>query len=146
MQKLKLAFIVVILFSIAIISCKKNNQAQQNPNNQYPVNITIYKTDPQFFNLNVVTGWIYVNGGGKGIIVFRSGANDFKAFERECPHEGKTNASAILYFNNTQQYMFDTICKSRFSPYDGSIMQTPSAYPATQYNTSWDGNILRIFN
>ena len=81
--------IIILLF---LVGCRQTN------NNGIPyvqVNIKLYTTDPAFFNLNAVGGWEYINGGSKGILVYRSGIDEFKAYDRHCPYQPSDACSKV---------------------------------------------------
>jgi nitrite reductase/ring-hydroxylating ferredoxin subunit len=148
-KKLK---IVLLILMVGVLSCKKNkNQPNNNPNQvSTNVNVYIYKNTPEFFPLQVAGGWIYKSGGASGLIVYRLAQNetngDFVVFERNCPHEGGTNPSAIVKVQADNISAKDTICGSKFYITSGAIINGPSTYPLRQYNTTYDGNVLHIFN
>jgi len=150
MQKIfKISFLIILSL---VLSCKKKkNPAITNPNQvNTNVNVYIYKNTPEFFPLQVAGGWIYKAGGTSGLIVYRLAQNetngDFVVFERNCPHEGGTNTNAIVYVQSDQITAKDTVCKSKFYITNGTVITGPSAYPLKGYNTSYDGNVLHIYN
>jgi nitrite reductase/ring-hydroxylating ferredoxin subunit len=136
-KKIGLFFIITLLLA----GCKKKSD---NVPQTY-VNVTIYTTEPSFANLNAIGGWIYVNAGYKGIIVYRKSQDNFIALERACTFDPESTCSGINVTsdNITAQ---DTCCGSKFLIYDGSITQGPATAPLNQYQTSYDGTTLHIFN
>ncbi|MCD6065499.1 MAG: hypothetical protein K0S33_325 [Bacteroidetes bacterium] len=150
MQK-KLKIIVLVLL-VAVLSCKKkkNNTTSTNPNQvNTVVNVRIYKNTPDFSPLLIGGGHTYAAGGVSGLIIYRVAMNetngDFVAFDRNCPHEGGTNLNAKLYVM-PDLMVKDTICKSKFYISNGTVANGPSVYPMKQYNTSYDGYVLHIYN
>lgn len=140
----------VVLLIFTFYACKKsdsNNQSNiNNPNNGVPVNIYLTTGTPQFLPLNIITGYTYVAGGNKGILVYRKSQSEFLAYERNCPHDGNSVQNAIVSVTNDQITLIDSICGSKFLITDGSIVNGPSAFPMYQYNTYFDGTSLRIYN
>jgi nitrite reductase/ring-hydroxylating ferredoxin subunit len=135
--------VILIGFSL---SCKKKNA---NNNEQIPnsyVNINIYKNTPEFFPLNTVGGWIYKDGGVKGVVIYRASTTDFVAFERSCPHDGGTNTSALVKVLSDNTTLKDTICGSQFLIMDGSVLNGPSGYPLRAYHATFDGDLLHVYN
>ena len=60
-----------------------------NDNIQLPdvfVDQYVYLNNPSNINLQSPGGWAYENGGIKGIIIYRISMDEFKAYERSCPH------------------------------------------------------------
>ena len=46
----------------------------------------VYLDIPSNINLQSPGGWVYINGGIRGIIVYNVNGSKFKAYERSCPH------------------------------------------------------------
>lgn len=135
--KYGLAVLIVLLF---FFRCKKDN-------NYVPyvyVDEYIYATDPAFFPLNAVTGYIYWQGGSKGLIIFRKGQNEFVAYDRHCTYKVedgdqiKVDASGLL--------ATDAACNTKFSMTDGSVNSGPATRPLKMYEVSFDGTVLHIYN
>ena len=150
MRTLKTIIITVFFGMSFLISCKKdnnsNNNNANNANNGIPVNVYLTSGTPQFMPLNIVTGYTYVLGGNKGILVYRKSQTEFLAFERNCPHDGNSVQNAMISVTSDQITLIDSICGSKFLITDGSIVNGPSAFPLFQYYTSFDGTTLRIYN
>ncbi|MDZ7774787.1 MAG: hypothetical protein U5L09_03800 [Bacteroidales bacterium] len=62
-----------------------------------PVDITIYPNSTEFQELNVVNGYVHLTSRppSKGIIVYRYSQDQFKAYERSCPH-APDNPDAVV--------------------------------------------------
>lgn len=148
--------LVLLLISGGIFSCKKKStNTNVNTNcvytnaSQQQVNYTILSGSGQFFPLNVVGGFIYINGYGyqqKGILVYRLSQTQFMAYDRNCTHDGCNNAQATIKVQTGNTACKDSICGSVYNIFDGSIQTGPAVVPLFQYHTSWDGNQLRIYN
>src|ERR1019366_3984455 len=137
----------VIIISVA--GCKKNNN---NSNSSgvplVAVNISLYINNPSYLNLNAVGGWVYVpNIGVRGLLVYRASSTDFKAYDRNCTYKS-TSAypCATVSVDATKITAVDSCCKSKFSIVDGSVENGPATFPLKAYNTTFDGNVLNIFN
>ena len=141
----KLLFITlstVLLFVLGFYGCKKDN------NNTVPmvsVDIYLYTSNPSFINLNPVGGWVYITGGVRGILVYRKSTTEFMAYERNCTYQ-PSNICATVMVDNTNIIATDTCCHSKFSMYDGSVLQAPAGLPLKAYNTTFDGSVLHIYN
>ncbi len=146
-KSVKISFLLLCFITLAS-SCKKKNTNQVNStgNSGFYVNYSIYASTPEFFNISIPGGWIYISAGEKGIIVYRLSNTDFLAFERKCPHDGVNNGNAIVKVQADNYNIKDTICGSKFSIIDGQILQGPSTKPLYQYITYFDGNVLNIHN
>lgn len=132
----------VFLFSLDFFSCKKSDNSAI-PN--VPVDIYVYTTDPVFFNLQVAGGWEYISGGSRGILIYRATNSDFVAFDRHCPYQPE-NTCGQIEVNSTNVSAVDSCCGSQFSIIDGSIQKGPAAMPLKQYQTTFDGTVLHVFN
>ncbi len=141
---MKILFILLIGVGFLFSSCKKNTQ---HPVPSVPFDITININLPSYSNLLGVSGWAYVNGGSRGIIVYRRGVDDFIAFDRHSPADSEGSCPQPLY-PDTSNYLvlIDECNNATFSLYDGSPISN-SDYGLRQFQTSWNGQeTLRIFN
>lgn len=131
-----------VLISLIIVGCKNKN------NDTVPttlVELNLYINNPSYVKLSTVGGWLYVNGGVRGILVYRSSTSEFKAYDRNCTYQS-ADACATLFVDNTDIMAVDTCCGSQFLIVDGSIIKGPAAVPLKQYNTTFDGSLLHIYN
>lgn len=129
-----------LLLSTSFLSCKKDK-------NEIPdvyVDIYLYTTDPAFSPLNSTSGYAYLNGGSKGILIFRKSQTEFMVYERHCPYQAPNgnfvtvDASGLL--------AEDPACASKFLVTDGSPNQGPAVNSLKQYQSAFDGTVLHIFN
>jgi len=127
------------MFFFITCSKDKSNDVAQNY-----VDVYLYLNEPSNVALNAVGGYVYVNAGTKGIIVYRRAQNEFTALERNCTYD--PGAACSIVEVTTGITAIDSCCSSRFSIYDGSVINGPATEPLFQYNTSFDGNILRIYS
>jgi hypothetical protein len=141
-RKLSLQILFFFL-AIAVISCKKN---KNHPVPSIPFDITIYINLPSYSSLEAVGGWAYVNGGSKGIVVYRKSYDEFVAFDRHSPaDDGNCNLPLVTDPDNFLQ-LNDSCTGAKFSLFDGSPM-SGSEFGLRQYQTWWDGATgLRIYN
>lgn len=132
----------ILLIPVLLLSCSKD----QNANIPLvPVDITIHLNNPSYNAIAVPGGWIYVNGGSRGIIVYRVSNNEFKALDRHCTFDS-SNSCALVSVDVSNITALDDCCGSKFLLTDGSVTKGPANLPLKQYNTSFDGSVLRIFN
>ncbi len=130
-----------LLMLLTLFSCKKNNSFIP----QVQVQIVINTLDPQFQSLNGIGGWSYVEGGSRGIIVFRSESENFKAFDRHCSFEPENTCARVSVIESSL-FAEDSCCNSRFQLIDGQAIGGPASVGLQEYRTSFDGNIIQIFN
>lgn len=137
-------FLINLLFIVLSFGCRKNNQ-NANPIPYVPVNITLYASNPDFQPLNAIGNFIYINGGSRGIIVYRKSLEEFVALDRHSTYESE-KACAIVTVEANNVTAIDDCSGSRFLISDGSVVEGPAVYPLVSYPTSFDGNVLRITN
>lgn len=134
--------LTAFLILLSIGGCKKD---VDNGVPITPVDIYLYTNNPSFLNLNGVGGWVYITGGVRGILVYRKSPSEFMAYDRNCTYQS-SDACATVVVDATNILATDTCCHSKFSMYDGSVTQAPAGLPLKAYNTTYDGNVLHIYN
>ncbi|MBN1338411.1 MAG: hypothetical protein JXA03_03760 [Bacteroidales bacterium] len=132
-----------ILAGIVLHSgCKKDNGSEGDIPNVY-VNFTLY---PNSLNYIAVSNYIYVNNQGyRGIIVFRTDLYTFMAYERTCPFD-PGNDCAQVEVEPSNITAVDSCCMTQYNLINGSAFSGPGTLPLKQYKTSFDGDILIIYN
>lgn len=105
----------------------------------------MYASSPSFVALNAVGGWLYVAGGAKGILIYRKSNSEFMAYDRNCTYQ-PSDACAQVEVDSSNLIARDSCCGSEFLITDGTVLKSPAALPLKQYQTTFDGNTLHIFN
>jgi hypothetical protein len=139
----KVLMIAGFLFLLLSGCSKKSENSNDIP--YIYVNFSINPNSTQYLRLNNVNGWEYLTGGYKGILVYRQSLNDFISFERACPYDWQT-ADARIVVDTAGSTAHCPVCKSYFTLLDGTPYKGPSRYPLKQYQSSYDGNLLYIYN
>jgi len=98
---------------------------------------------PSYVNLRNAGGFAYVNGGVRGIILYRSSGNSFLAYERNCSFQ-PNEACATVDVHSSALYMTDPCCSSDFSFQDGSPTGGRAWQPLRRYRTQFGGSTLTI--
>jgi nitrite reductase/ring-hydroxylating ferredoxin subunit len=135
--------VLLFVFVFFLPQCKKESQQNEIP--VIAVSIALDPNSTEYIRLNSVNGWEYLTGGYKGIIVFRSSTDGFMAYERACPYDWDKSTARI----NVDTSGITTVCpscKSKFILLDGSPIGGPSPYPMKQYQTTYNGVTLFIYN
>lgn len=138
--------LLIFCLGFLLLSAKCNNQ-NQHPVPFVPVDVTIDIQLPSYSDLQGVGGWAYLNGGSRGIIVYRKGIDEFIAFDRHSPADPAGTCAFPLY-PNEQNFLqlIDSCNNAVFSLYDGSPVSN-SIYGLRQYATQFNGNnLLRVYN
>jgi nitrite reductase/ring-hydroxylating ferredoxin subunit len=128
-----------ILLTFLMLGCRQNNRPIPN----VPVDLAINIQNPEYQTLYGVGSWVYVSGGSKGIIIFRASAEEFKAYDRHCTYQPDSECALAEVEDNN---LVATCCGSSFQLLDGSPISGPATIGLQQYNTSFDGNIIRVWN
>jgi len=139
-KSVKILFGVLFFLCTVLLSCRRDNG--QVP--LVPVNMQININQPDFFNLSVVTGWVYVTGGSRGIIVYRKSQTEFIALERNSSYNPAQGCAVTV--NADGIIISDPCSDSQWLITDGSVMQGPASAPLQIYNTSFQDPILTISN
>ena len=134
----------MLLVTLSLSGCVKNSE---HPVPSLPFDITINLSLPSYSSLIGVSGWAYVNGGSKGIIVYRRGIDDFVAFDRHSPEDINGTCEFPLFPDDDNYLVLNDSCNTAtFSLYDGSPISN-AEYGLRMYQTIYDGNQgLRIYN
>ena len=105
--------------------------------------ITINLTFPQYRALKSDGGYAEIEGGVRGIIVYRADPATFVAYERNCPYQA-TEACARVDVDISKIFLIDRCCGSNFSFADGYPTNGPATRPLRRYRTTFAGSTLTI--
>lgn len=125
-----------------IQACKKSNSENNIPN--VTVDRVVSLGLPQYAALNSIGNSLAIDGGVKGIVVYRRSIDEFTASERACPYDPSVNA-AIIDIDTSQVIGVDRNCGSKFSFADGSIIQGPASRPMKQYVCEYDATNQTVY-
>lgn len=141
---MNIRFILFFALTLLFTSCKKN---KIHPVPSIAFDITIDINLPSYNTLISVGSWAYVNGGSRGIIVYRRSIDEYVAFDRHSPSDPDALCPEPLYPDpDNFLSLIDSCSTMRYSLYDGSPIQD-SEYGLRQYQTTYNGsNLLRIYN
>jgi nitrite reductase/ring-hydroxylating ferredoxin subunit len=135
---------VVFLFIFPVIffsQCKKS----PDPIDSVQVDVYLDPSLPSNNNLTVVGGWIYVNGGVKGIVVYRRSPDEYVAFERNCPYLPQNKCAVKVEPSNL--IVSDACCGSQFQISDGIVIKGPATRGLKQYAAVADKNgVVHVYN
>lgn len=142
-MKFSIFKISLILLALPFFShCSKNNPNTVIPNVFIDVQLNI--NEPSSFNLGPIGGWIYINGGSNGLIVYRADLDDFKCFDRHSTYN--VSDWCQVRVDSTGFVLEDTCSGSEFSIFDGNVIKGPASIPLKQYPTTFDGTFITISN
>lgn len=133
----------LVFLSLIYLSCNQNSDRVPTVAVDEYLNLSL----PEFSVLNAVNNWIYYDiAGNRGIIVIRTGATEFSAYERTCTFDPSVSTAVVQGIPN-DIIAVDSTCGSQFSLIDGSVVKGPANQPLFRYRTELlQNNILHIFN
>jgi len=130
--------------SLFMFSGCKNNRTPLIPN--VPVNIVLNLGNPLYTNLNVPGGFVIIpDEGSRGMIVVRVDLENIAAFDLHCTFDVQDPCGKALPDQNGLKISC-ACCNSEWNLLSGEVIKTPAIYPLHSYRTSFDGQIVRIFN
>jgi nitrite reductase/ring-hydroxylating ferredoxin subunit len=127
---------------LVLTGCGKDSVPPPIPN--VLVNEQLNLTNIQYARLRQDNGYVYINGGVRGIIVIRINANRYRAIERNCSFK-PGDACATVEVDASSLFLVDRCCGSQFD-LSGQVTGGPASYPLRQYATTLNGNFLYITN
>jgi len=131
-----------IIFWFLIQGCQPAIEETQIPN--VAVNIEINLNEIDNAPLQQIGGFIYVQGGVRGIILRRESQSNYRAFEQNCPYQ-PLDTCAKVDMHSSGFYFEDTCCGSTFD-LSGFPTGGPVQFPLKEYRISISGDYLFIFN
>jgi hypothetical protein len=142
MNRIKsIAAISLVLLLGSLLSCRDRNNGRVP---DVPVNISINILLPEFFDLTVTTGSVYLTGGSRGIIVYRKSDTEFVAIERHSTYLPENECAVIVKEDGL--IIEDPCSGSQWIITDGTLVQGPASLPLITYDTNYSPPILYITN
>ena len=131
----------IVIFFIFIFSCGEQNNYIQNVYVDTDIDLSL----PQYSSLNIVGNSVFIEGGNKGIIIYKHSNNEYKIYDRSCSFEPSLECSYIDSINSIIAYC--GCCPSAFLlDQNGIAANSPAVLPLKQYNYSLNNTLLHIFN
>jgi nitrite reductase/ring-hydroxylating ferredoxin subunit len=109
-----------------------------------PVFLEINLDDLRYQNLHT-GGWVYLQGGIKGIVVIKESESRYLAFERTCPYQPQDECAQVA-MHSTGIYLHDDVCCGSRFDLRGQVLNGPATQGLRPYATSKNGNYLVISN
>jgi len=125
-----------------LTSCKPDLTDDAIPQVFFP-DIILNLTLPTQNSLKIDGGTLSIDGGVRGIIIYRKNSSTYLAYERNCSFH-PNDACATVEVHSTNLFMTDTCCKSTFGFDDGTPTGGPAWRSLRRYKTSLDGSDLTI--
>ncbi len=138
MKRLIGSLCLILLFT----SCGK----EQSYVPDYPVNFSAPLTDPRLLPLSSPTGVVtFDNYGVAGIIIYRSAANGYLAYDR-CSTVNPEQKNAVVVDGSPSFTATDPISGAKFLLEDGSPAKAPAKTSLKKYSVTIAGNTLYVRN
>lgn len=134
-------FSIILLVSVFLSSGCRDRQAQIPV---VDVNVTININEPQFFDLSVPTGYVYLVGGSQGLIVYRLNQEEFVVLERHSPVNPEDRCRVEVKEDGV--IVEDPCSGSQWLISDGSVVGGPTSFALRRYNSQFSDPFLYIYN
>ena len=131
---------IILLIALLLLSCE--NEVENFP--QVDVNLNLYINNPEFFNIEAPGGWIDLNRGVAGILLYRKNLDEFIAYDGASTYNRVADCGITVDLDNI--ILIDPCSDSQFLITDGSVIQGPASQALKRYNTNLYGNNLSIYN
>lgn len=126
---------------LLVFTCTPDESDDAIPYQEFP-DIVLNLSLPQNFNLRTVGNFKYIDGGVRGIIVYKRSNDTWLAFERNCSFQ-PNDACATVEVDPTGFQMFDPCCSSVFT-FDGNPSSGIAWRPLRQYLVRTSVNEITI--
>lgn len=138
----RLIIYCVIFTPFLLSSCKD----ETHPIQSVPVNISINLDLPSYQSLNSPGEFAYVNGGIRGIVVYRN-FDEFVALERQGTFNHEDECALVQINPDNMFQLIDSCSGSKYDIATGVVIEGPAKWALRRYTTSWNGiNTVYIYN
>jgi hypothetical protein len=135
--------LVVFILATCFYSCKDTGNS---PLPYVPINRSLTLSNPQYNALFGIGGFLILpEEGVGGIIAVRATDDQIFAFDLQCTKDVYDVNSATRP-DASQLFLDCTVCHSQWLLLNGQVNKGPATFPLHQYNTSFDGFVLKIYN
>ena len=142
---MRFVLLLTLLSAMVAQGCKKS-RTRNFPNVQ--VEQYVYLNNPSNYDLSVPGGWVYHEGGYKGIIIVRRFINntqdDFAAFDRACPAHYSEDCSQLVIMDNNV-YAQCKCHNEKYVLFDGSPSDGATE-SLIQYRTDYRDGVVYVYN
>lgn len=142
MKQITLFGIGTCLSAVLLIRCGNDNYLDPIP--YVLVDTTINLSNIEYNALRIDRGYVEIQGGWKGIIIYREDATTYKAFEKASPHRVDEACAEVIV--DPDGLFMRELCDNSIFDFDGIPIGGLAQIPLRQYVTQLDGNYLHIFN
>ncbi|EMR02664.1 Rieske (2Fe-2S) protein [Cesiribacter andamanensis] len=134
--------LLLALMAMLFTACDEEEPQGSIP--YVPVYIEINLDDLRYQNLNS-GGWVYLEGGIRGIVLIKESDSRYLAFERTCTYQPQEECARVE-MHPTGIYLHDESCCGSQFDRRGQVLKGPASQPLRQYATARNGVYLIISN
>lgn len=148
---------LILLFAmIAMVfspACRDDERIDPSRDFFPPINVfvTVNTLFPQYAELNIPLGYVYLTEGYRGIVLCRTADDRYVAYDRTCSYNTKDSCAFVSMDSNRVQLRcgqfrpnFQQCCNSRFDASSGIPISGDARIPLRQYFTSVQGTTITI--
>lgn len=138
--------ILLVCFTVVLLSaaCDKGNNSSPIP--YVPVNRSLTLANPQYNALYGIGGFVIIpDAGAGGVIAVRATNDQVFAFDLQCTKD-VNDVNSITHPDASDLFLECDVCKSQWLLISGQLNKGPATYPLQQYQTSFDGYVVKIYN
>lgn len=145
MNSLKSIF-VLLCFSFAVLFTACNKDTGNSPVPYVPINRSLTIANPQYNALFGIGGYVILPGEGVGgVIVVRATDDQVFAFDMQCTKDVYDDSSAT-HASDSGLFLDCDVCGSQWILINGQLNKGPATFSLLQYQTSFDGYVVKIYN
>ena len=134
--------IALLIFLLSLTSCKPDLYDDPIPDGFFP-DIKISLSLPEYTALSFDGGTLNIDGGVRGIILYRKSSLVYIAYERNCSFH-PNEACATIEVHTSKLFLIDTCCGSSFDLDEGTPTGGPAWRPLRKYRTFLNRSELTI--
>ncbi|MDH5397094.1 MAG: hypothetical protein OEX02_03055 [Cyclobacteriaceae bacterium] len=136
------SYIILVGFFLTLISCQPQEPMDEMPYIMFDP-IIINLNFPTYSSLQFDGGYLEIDGGIRGIIIYRESTTTYHAYERNCPYL-PNEACATVNVDSSGLFMIDPCCSSTFNFQNGHPLGGPTFFPLRRYRTYLQSSELTI--
>ena len=121
-----------------------DNKVQNIP--YIPVNFDINLNLPSYNALNFPSEHLLLEGGSKGLIVYRYTQDQFVVLDRHSTFDIAMGCQVVVDSDGLLISDQSECSESKWLILDGTVSQGPALLPLHRYNTNWNPPILTVYN
>jgi nitrite reductase/ring-hydroxylating ferredoxin subunit len=145
MLKSQVTFLFFAL-CLSVASCKKENLNSQLGIPFINVDQYVLLNNPSNQALIAVGGWIYLDAGSRGIVIYHRSYDEYVSFDRHCTYQTQ-EACGIVSVDSTNIFLGCACCDSKFSLIDGGVINGPATNALLQYQSQLSApGMLHVWN